>query len=141
MLLLALVTVHKLCRRGVASCCQILPGVLFTFALWVAGGVVFGRYLAEFARNYVTTYAGLASVMIALVFLYMVAAIFIFGGELNQALSRAAKRRAAAKAGFARRRPRQTGRRHGALCSAATPTRASGGAVSAISFKTSPALR
>jgi len=100
-LLLALVTVHKLLPAGRRKLLQILPGVLFTFALWVAGGVVFGRYLAEFARNYVTTYAGLASVMIALVFLYMVAAIFIFGGELNEALSRAAKRRADAKAGFA----------------------------------------
>ena len=99
-LLLALVTVHKLLPAGRRTLRQILPGVVFTFGLWVAGGVVFGSYLAKFARNYVTTYAGLASVMIALVFLYMVAAIFIFGGELNEALCRAAKRRADAKAGF-----------------------------------------
>ncbi len=101
-LLLALVTVHKLLPAGRRTLVQILPGVLLTFALWVAGGVVFGSYLGRFARNYVTTYAGLASVMIALVFLYMVAAIFIFGGELNQALCRAAKRRARAKAGFSK---------------------------------------
>jgi membrane protein len=101
-LLLALVIIHKLLPAGRRKLRDILPGILFTFALWVAGGVVFGSYLAEFARNYVTTYAGLASVMIALVFLYMVAAIFIFGGELNEALSRAAKRRSDAKAGFAK---------------------------------------
>ncbi len=95
-LLLALVIVHKLLPAGRRKLLEILPGVLFTFGLWVAGGVFFGSYLAEFAHNYVTTYAGLASVMIALVFLYMVAAIFIFGGELNEALSRAAKRRAEA---------------------------------------------
>ncbi len=95
-LLLALVIVHKLLPAGRRKLLEILPGVLFTFGLWVAGGVFFGSYLAEFAHNYVTTYAGLASVMIALVFLYMVAAIFIFGGELNDALSRAAKRRAEA---------------------------------------------
>jgi membrane protein len=97
-LLLALIIVHKLLPAGRRRLLQILPGVLFTFALWVAGGVVFGSYLGRFARNYVTTYAGLASVMIALVFLYMVAAIFIFGGELNQALSRAAAKRSEAKA-------------------------------------------
>jgi len=34
----------------------------------------------------VTMYAGLASVIIALVFLYFIAAIFVFGGELNAAL-------------------------------------------------------
>jgi len=35
------------------------------------------------------TYAGLASVMIAIVFLYSLSAIFIFGGEFNAALMRA----------------------------------------------------
>jgi len=47
---------------------------------------VFGQYLARFANNYVTMYAGLASVIIALVFLYFIAAIFVFGGELNAAI-------------------------------------------------------
>jgi len=36
----------------------------------------------------VTTYAGLASIMVALVFLYIVSAIFILGGELNAAIRR-----------------------------------------------------
>ena len=54
-----------------------------TLVLWLACGILFGRYLAEFANNYVTTYAGLASAMIALVFLYWIATIFVYGGELN----------------------------------------------------------
>ena len=45
-----------------------------------------GQYLARFANNYVTMYAGLASVVIALVFLYFLAAIFVYGGELNAAI-------------------------------------------------------
>ena len=49
-------------------------------------GMVFGQYLARFANNYVTMYAGLASVIIALVFLYFIAAIFVYGGELNAAI-------------------------------------------------------
>ena len=88
-LLLALLVAHKLLPAGRRTLREIAPGVLFTFGLWVAAGAIFGSYLAEFARNYVTTYAGLASVMIALVFLYTVAAIFIFGGELNTALKHA----------------------------------------------------
>ncbi len=91
-LLLALVIVHKLLPAGRRTLREIWPGILLTFALWVASGAVIGSYLAEFARNYVTTYTGLASVMIALVFLYWVAAIFIFGGELNTALCAAEKR-------------------------------------------------
>jgi membrane protein len=59
----------------------------------MAAGIAFGSFLAEYARNYVTTYAGLASVMIALVFLYMIASIFIFGGELNAAILRAKRKR------------------------------------------------
>jgi membrane protein len=71
---------------------EIVPGVALTFVCCLAFGEVFGAYLGEFARNYVSTYAGLASVMIALVFLYTIAAIFVFGGDLNAAIIRARKR-------------------------------------------------
>ncbi|HXW73139.1 MAG TPA: YihY/virulence factor BrkB family protein [Methylocella sp.] len=87
-LLLALILSHKFLASGGRTLREIAPGVLLTFGLWVAAGVAFGSYIAEFARNYISTYAGLASVMIALVFLYMIAAIFIFGGELNAAILR-----------------------------------------------------
>jgi len=86
---LALILAHKFLPAGRRSLGGIAPGILLTFGMWIAAGIAFGSYLTEFARNYVTTYAGLASVMIALVFLYMVAAIFIFGGELNAAIMRA----------------------------------------------------
>ena len=68
---------------------DVAPGVVVTFVCSVGFGEAFGIYLSEFARNYVSTYAGLASVMIALVFLYSLAAIFVFGGELNAAIMRA----------------------------------------------------
>jgi membrane protein len=72
---------------------DVAPGVILTFVGSVSFGEVFGLYLSEFARNYVSTYAGLASVMITLVFLYSVAAIFVFGGELNAAILRAGRRK------------------------------------------------
>ena len=43
-----------------------------------------------FSYTYVSYYAGLASPMIALVFLYFTASIFIYGGEVNSALRAAA---------------------------------------------------
>lgn len=48
---------------------------------------MFAAYLDNFS-SYVTTYAGLASIMVAVVFLYIVSLIFILGGGLNAALSR-----------------------------------------------------
>jgi membrane protein len=87
-LILALVIAHKWLPAGVRRLSQIWAGILVTLILWLVIGVAFGRYLAEFAYTYVTYYAGLASVMIALVFLYWIAGIFVYGGELNAAISR-----------------------------------------------------
>ena len=72
-------------RRGPA---RVWPGVMATLLLWLACGFAFGHYLADFANSYVTYYAGLASAMIALVYLYYSAWIFVFGGELNAAIVR-----------------------------------------------------
>jgi len=84
----ALFVVHKWLPAGHRRFREIVVGILTTLILWLAGGILFGRYLAEFASAYVTYYAGLASVMIALVFLYLTASIFMYGGELNSAIWR-----------------------------------------------------
>jgi membrane protein len=90
----ALFIVHKWLPAGRRRFREIVVGIAATLALWLAGGILFGRYLAEFSSAYVTYYAGLASVMIALVFLYLSASIFMYGGELNSAIfhQRKAKR-------------------------------------------------
>jgi membrane protein len=88
-LIVALVVTHKWLPAGRRTFAEVAPGILATLVLWLAGGMVFGRYLAEFPSVYVSYYAGLASVMIALVFLYLTASIFVFGGELNAAILRA----------------------------------------------------
>jgi membrane protein len=85
-LVVALFVLHAWLAAGRRSFLQILPGIIFTLAASMVSGTVFGQYLARFANNYVTMYAGLASVIIALVFLYFLAAIFVYGGELNAAI-------------------------------------------------------
>jgi membrane protein len=85
----ALLVAHKWLPAVHPRFRDIVPGVLATLALWLAGGILYGRYLEEFASNYVTYYAGLASAVIALVFLYLTASIFMYGGELNSAIRRA----------------------------------------------------
>src|SRR5262245_30256734 len=88
-LIIALLVAHKWLPAGRRRFLEILPGIGATLALWLVAGAGFGRYLAEFSFTYVNTYAGLASAMIALVFLYWTASIFVYGGELNAARLRA----------------------------------------------------
>lgn len=88
-IVIALTVVHLLLPAGRRRFTDVLPGIVITLVLWLLGGTIFGSYLAHFAQNYVNTYAGLASVMVALVFLYYSAAIFVIGGELNAAIWRA----------------------------------------------------
>jgi membrane protein len=85
-LTVALFILHAWLPAGRRSFLQILPGIIFTIVASLISGMVFGQYLARFANNYVTMYAGLASVVIALVFLYFIAAIFVYGGELNASI-------------------------------------------------------
>jgi membrane protein len=87
-LIVALVIVHKWLPAGRRRLVHITPGILVTLVLWIIAGELFGDYLASFAYTYVTYYAGLASAMIALVFLYLIASIFIYGGELNASIHR-----------------------------------------------------
>ena len=85
-LVIALLILHAWLPAGRRGFLQILPGIVFTLVASLVSGIGFGEYLARFANNYVTMYAGLASVIIALVFLYFIAAIFVYGGELNAAI-------------------------------------------------------
>ncbi|WP_334175827.1 YihY/virulence factor BrkB family protein [Pseudoxanthobacter sp.] len=71
---------------------DVLPGIGFTIVAWLAAGIGFGFYLQNFSP-YSNTYAGLAGVTAAIVFLYLIATIFIIGGELNSAVMRWRARR------------------------------------------------
>lgn len=88
-----LVTVHRWLPAGKRRFRDILPGIAFTLVAWIVGSTAFAAYLSRFS-SYVTTYAGLASIMIAIVFLYIMSALFILGGELNASIRRYLEARA-----------------------------------------------
>jgi membrane protein len=88
LLISSLLILHMWLPSGQRRFAEVWPGIVATLAMWLACGFVFGRYLADFSYTYVTYYAGLASAMMALVFLYFIALIFIYGGELNAAITR-----------------------------------------------------
>jgi membrane protein len=89
LLVVTLIFAHFWLPAGRRRFREILPGILATLVLWLAVGILFGRYLADYAFTYSVYYAGLASVMIALVFLYLTASIFIYGGNLNATILKA----------------------------------------------------
>lgn len=82
MLVIALTIIHMWLPAGRRRIREVAPGIIVTIVLWLITGAAFGEYLSRF-DSYVTTYAGLASIMAALVFLYMTASIFIYGAQLN----------------------------------------------------------
>jgi membrane protein len=97
-LVIALLIVHAWLPAGRRSFTEIAPGIAATLLLWLIAGSAFGRYLASYAFAYVSMYAGLASAMVALVFLYVCASIFIYGGELNSVINKHLEERRADKA-------------------------------------------
>ena len=88
----ALVAAHIWLPAGRPPWRELWPGIVATLVLWAMSAWIFAIYLRAFA-NYTATYAGLAGVVTAIFFLYIVAALMIFGAEFNAALSRLRRER------------------------------------------------
>ncbi|MCD2179367.1 YihY/virulence factor BrkB family protein [Rhizobium sp. C1] len=95
----ALFIVHLYMPAGRRRLIQVVPGIAFTLIAWALSAYVFAYYISTFA-NYTRTYAGLASIMIVLVFLYMTGVIFIIGGEINAAMMKFRVFRMFGRSGF-----------------------------------------
>ncbi|TXM75995.1 YihY/virulence factor BrkB family protein [Methylobacterium sp. WL103] len=83
LLAMVLIIAHKFVAAGRRSFLAVLPGIGVTLLLWFFAGLGFGYYLDRFSTAYASTYGGLATAMVFLVFLYWLAAMFLFGGEIN----------------------------------------------------------
>lgn len=83
-LFISLLIVHKWLPAGQRKFIDILPGIVVTMFVWFMASLAFAQYLTMF--DYISTYAGLASIMVAIIFLYILSAIFILGGEINAAI-------------------------------------------------------
>jgi membrane protein len=86
--LVALAGAHVWLPAGRPPWQRLWPGIVFTVAGWALAAWVFRIYVESFS-NMAATYAGLAGVFTAIFFLYMVAALLLFGAEFNAALNRA----------------------------------------------------
>jgi membrane protein len=85
MLMAAVMALHRVLPNARLTARQILPGALTTTILWIIAASALTLYFGEFS-DYSATYGSLGGVIITLLFFYVSAIIFIFGGELNAAL-------------------------------------------------------
>lgn len=76
---------HRFLPQGERRFQDMIWGVLITIAGIIAGSKLFALYLLTIA-NYTALYAGLAGTMIAIVYLYCISVLILFGAEFNSAL-------------------------------------------------------
>ncbi|TXM90482.1 YihY/virulence factor BrkB family protein [Methylobacterium sp. WL116] len=100
-----LIIAHKFVAAGRRSFLAVLPGIGVTLLLWFFAGLGFGFYLDRFSNAYASTYGGLATAMVFLVFLYWLAAMFLFGGEINGTVIAAKRSRLRARMHARQARP------------------------------------
>jgi len=84
LLSVSLIAAHQILPSRRHPLHEILPGIVFTLTMWLVVAVAYAEFLSRFA-TYASTYAGLAGVIIAMMFVYLSGAVLIFGGEINQA--------------------------------------------------------
>jgi membrane protein len=88
---LQLLAYHLWLAAGRRRLGDVWPGVLLSIVLWMLAARLFGSWLT--ISNYSRFYAGLTSVMSALVFFQISAIIIILGAELNRGLMEIKERR------------------------------------------------
>lgn len=98
-MIFALIACHKWLPGVKRPLRALLPGILMTLVLWYICGKGFEFYIGNFS-TYSVTYAGLAGVMSALVFMYLMAAVFVLGAEYNACLGELARERRKSQQGL-----------------------------------------
>lgn len=84
-LFFVLAATHIYLPAGRRKIMDVMPGICLTLMLWLSAATGFSFYLSH-VNMYIALYASLAGLMIAMVFFFLSALIFVFGAELNRAL-------------------------------------------------------
>lgn len=86
-----LITYHLWLTAGKRSVADVAPGVVLSIVLWILAAKLFSSWLQ--INDYSRFYAGLTSIMSALVFFQVSAIIIILGAEMNRAMIAVRSRR------------------------------------------------
>jgi len=71
----------------------ITPGAVMAVTLWVAASLSFGFYVQNFA-SYSKTYGSMGAIVVLLIYVFLSAAVLLFGAELNAVINRGSGKRA-----------------------------------------------
>ena len=82
LLLLSLCVCHTWLPAGKRRMSALWPGIAATMVLLIIATLMFSLHL-RYLADYGSLFAGLAGAMTSLIYLYIMACILIFGGELN----------------------------------------------------------
>lgn len=66
----------------------ITPGSVLAVLVWILASVAFGVYVQNFA-DYNATYGSIGAIIVLLLYLYISAAVLLFGAELNAVIEHA----------------------------------------------------
>ena len=97
---------HRYLPDGARRERRTLPGIVVTIVGIIAGSELFALYL-NYNANYTALYAGLAGIMVAIVYLYCISALLLYGAEFNQTLDEMRRERRQAEEARQYRRRRQ----------------------------------
>lgn len=97
---------HRYLPDGDRKVRRTWPGILVTIVGVILGSEAFALYL-DYNANYTALYAGLASIMVSIFYLYIVSALLIYGAEFNQTLEEMRRERRQAEEARQYRRRRQ----------------------------------
>ena len=97
---------HRYLPDGSRKERRVWPGIVTSIVGIILGSELFALYLS-YNANYTALYAGLAGIMVAIVYLYCVAALLLYGAELNQTLVEMEREREAAREAKRHRRRRR----------------------------------
>lgn len=87
LLALALFSFHYFLPDGRHKSGEVIWGIVLTILGIIVGSQLFAFYLKTFA-DYASLYAGLAGIMIVIVYLYYLSVLILFGAEFNASLKR-----------------------------------------------------
>jgi membrane protein len=82
LLFVCVVALHRLLPDTRLTIRRIIPGALTSTILWTVAAAALTFYFNRFA-NYSLTYGSLGGVIVTLMFFYVSAIVFIYGGEIN----------------------------------------------------------
>jgi membrane protein len=86
-LFLTVCSLYYLIPNAKLNFCEVIPGAFLSVVLWISSGYLLSKYIIYYNQLNVV-YGSLGSIIITLIFFYIINMIFIYGAEFNYLMSK-----------------------------------------------------